>query len=254
MSGHNKWSTIKHKKGRTDAKRGKIFSRLAKELIQATRDGGKDPLSNARLRTAIASAKAVNMPNDNIDRAIKKGAGELDGAVLEELSYEAYASGGVAIMVDCLSDNRNRTAAEVRHMITKANGNLASNGAVAWMFHRKARFVIEGEKADEETLMELCFGAEVEVEEITADEDIAEILAPPESFNDLALALEADGIVPAESGVVRIPENQVQINDASVAKQVVRLLDELEDFDDVQGVVSNADFDDAVLEELAADE
>ena len=121
MSGHNKWSTIKHKKGRTDAKRGKIFSRLAKELIQATRDGGKDPLSNARLRTAIASAKAVNMPNDNIDRAIKKGAGELDGAVLEELSYEAYASGGVAIMVDCLSDNRNRTAAEVRHMVTKAN-------------------------------------------------------------------------------------------------------------------------------------
>ena len=126
MSGHNKWSTIKHKKGRTDAKRGKIFSRLAKELIQATRDGGKDPLANARLRTAIASAKAVNMPNDNIDRAIKKGAGELGAAVLEELSYEAYASGGVAIMVDCLSDNRNRTAAEVRHMITKANGNLAS--------------------------------------------------------------------------------------------------------------------------------
>ena len=206
MSGHSKWSTIKHKKGRTDAKRGKIFSRLAKELIQATRDGGKDPLSNARLRTAIASAKAVNKPNDYIDRAIKKGAGELDGAVLEALSYEAYASGGVAIMVDCLSDNRNRTAAEVRHMITKANGNLASNGAVAWMFHRKARFVIEGEKADEETLMELCFGAEVEVD------------------------------------------------DASVAKQGVRLLDELEDFDDVQGVVSNADFDDAVLEELAADE
>jgi transcriptional/translational regulatory protein YebC/TACO1 len=122
------------------------------------------------------------------------------------------------------------------------------------MFHRKARFVIEGEKADEETLMELCFGAEVEVEEITADEDIAEILAPPESFNALAMALEADGIVPAESGVVRIPENQVQINDTSVAKQVVRLLDNLEDCDDVQGVVSNADFDDAVLEELAADE
>lgn len=254
MSGHSKWSTIKHKKGRADAKRGKIFSSLSKEIIMAAKSGGKDVDANSRLRSAINAAKAVNMPNDNIDRAIKKGAGELGDAILEELSYEAYAPGGVAIMVDCLTDNRNRTAAEIRLVITRANGNLASNGSVAWMFHRKSQFVIEGEYADEENIMELCFNAGADVEDIIVDNDIATIIAPPEAFDEIVAALESKGIVAVQSSISKVPENEVQVTEIDTAKKIVRLLDALEENDDVQDVVSNANIDDAVLEKLAAED
>jgi YebC/PmpR family DNA-binding regulatory protein len=251
VAGHSKWANIKHKKAAADSKRGKIFSRCSKEITLSVRLGGKDPSANIRLRAAIASARAANMPKDNIERAIKKGAGELDGQQLEELSYEGYAAGGVAVIVDALSDNRARTAAEVRNVFNKNNGNLGSSGAVAWMFHRKARFMIEGEHADEEALMDLCFEHDCDVESIEVDGDVAEIMGPPEAFDGIATALEAAGITAAESGLSYKPENQTPVEDESIARQVFRLIDTLEDLDDVQQVYSNADVPDAVLEKLA---
>jgi YebC/PmpR family DNA-binding regulatory protein len=253
MSGHSKWSTIKHKKGAADAKRGKAFSRIAKELMLATKMGGKDPDLNIRLRSAITSAKAANMPKDVIERAIKKGAGELDGQEMVELSYEGYAPGGVAVMVDCLSDNRNRTAAEVRNIFNKNQGNLATSGAVAWMFHRKARFVVEGEHADEDALMELCFEADVDVEEINIEDGTAEIIAPADTFDQVATCLEAAGIAATESTITRLPETDTPVTDVGTAKQVLRLLDLLEDEDDVQQVYCNAEIDESILEQLAED-
>jgi YebC/PmpR family DNA-binding regulatory protein len=251
MSGHNKWSTIKHKKARTDAKRGKAFSRLGKEITLAAREGGSDPYMNPRLRTAINAAKAVNMPNDNIDRAVKKGTGELGGAVLEELLYEGYAPGGVAVIVNCLTDNRNRTAASIRSYFSKHNGNLASNGSVAWMFHRKARFTIEGPQADEDRLLELLLEAGTDVEDISVTDEVAEILAPPEAFSDIASALEEAEIPISESGVSLIPENYTMVTDPAIAKQVVRMTDAIEDDDDVQEVYTNLDMPDEMAEELA---
>ena len=253
MSGHNKWSSIKHKKAAVDAKKGKIFSRLSKELMLAAKTGGKDPDANPRLRTAIVAAKGANMPNDNIERAIKKGAGELGGQSLEELSYEGYAVGGVAVIVDCLSDNRNRTAADIRSIFSKANGTMANNGAVAWIFKRKARFVIEGEHAQEEALMELCFDAGIDVDDINVDEGQAEIITPPESFDDVVAVLEKSQISPTESGIVRVPENEVQISDISIARQVIRLLDLIEEYDDVQNVYANANIADDILEKLGTE-
>ncbi len=251
MSGHNKWSTIKHKKARTDARRGKAFSRLSKEIILAAKLGGGDMDTNSRLRTAVNSAKAVNVPNDNIERAIKKGCGELGGEVMDELTYEAYGPGGVAMIIDCLTDNRNRTAADIRHILTKANANLAETGAVAFMFERKARFIIEGEHADEVALMELFFDAEVDVEDISIDDGMAEVIAPPEAFDSVVSVLEDKGITPSESGVVRIAGTQVPVPDAKVAGQITGLIDTLEDHDDVQDVYSNADIPDAILEQLS---
>ena len=173
MSGHSKWSTIKRKKGALDAKRGKIFSRLGREITMAAREGGGDADMNPRLRQAVASAKSANMPNDNVDRAIKKGTGELAGEALEELVYEGYAAGGVAVIVTCLSDNRNRTAADVRNIFTKAGANLAGSGAVSWMFHRKSRFVVQGEQADEETLLDVLLEAGTDVEDLQVTGDTA---------------------------------------------------------------------------------
>ena len=253
MSGHNKWSSIKHKKAAVDAKKGKIFSRLSKELTLAAKTGGKDADTNPRLRSAISAAKSENMPNENIDRAIKKGTGELGGAILEELSYEGYAVGGVAVVVDCLSDNRNRIAADIRSIFSKANGSLANSGAVSWIFHRKTRFLIEGPLADEEKLMELCFDSGAELDDVTVSEGIAEIIAPPEAFGDIVQALENGKANVKESGIVRIPENEVSITDVSIARQVLRLLDLIEEYDDVQNVYSNANFDDDVLEKLSSE-
>ena len=254
MSGHNKWSSIKHKKAAADSKRGKSFSRFSKELMMATKLGGKDPESNARLRSAIAAAKNGNMPNDTIDRAIKKGAGELGDVIMEELNYEGYAVGGVAVMVDCLSDNRNRTAADIRSIFAKANGNLANSGAVNWMFHRKSKFIIDAAGKDEDSLLELCFDAEIDVDDIAIEEDQGEIIAPPEAFDQLVELFEKETITPIESGLVRIPENEVEVEDISTAKQVLRLLDALEDYDDVQNVYANASIADDILEQLAADQ
>lgn len=254
MSGHNKWSTIKHKKGAADAKRGKIFSRVSKEIIMAAKDGGPDPDLNARLRSAVAAAKAANMPNDNIERAIKKGCGGGDGVQMESLSYEGYAAGGVAVIVNCLSDNRNRTAADIRNFFNKYNCNMANSGAVSWKFHRKARFVVEGEAANEEALFELLLEGGVDVEDISVDEDIAEIIAAPEAFSDVLKALESANITPTESSVALIPENMTEVTDVKVAQQVQKFLDILEDYDDAQEVFHDMELSDEVAEQLAEEE
>ena len=253
MSGHNKWSSIKHKKGAADAKRGRIFSRLAKEITMAARDGGGDAAMNPRLRQAVVSAKAANMPNDNVDRAIKKGTGELAGQAPEELVYEGYVIAGVAIIVTCLSDNRNRTAADVRNMFTKAGASLAGSGAVAWMFHRKCRFVVEGAKADEEMLTDLLLEAGADVEDIQVSDDTAEIIGAPEAFADVAGVLEAEGIDVSESGIVLVPENTVELTSVSDARRVLRFVETLEDYDDVQEVYVNFEVADDLMEELAAE-
>ncbi len=250
MSGHNKWSTIKHKKAAADAKRGKVFTRLAKEITAAARAGGGDADMNPRLRSAITAGKNANMPNDNIDRAVKKGTGELGGDMLEELVYEGFAPGGIAILIDCLSDNRNRTAAEIRNIFTKTNNNMASNGAVARLFNRKARFAIEGEHADEEELMMLLLEADVDVEAIEVDDEQAEIIAPPEAFDAILKVLEDNEISPSESGVVRMPETTLPVTDVKTAQQIMSLMETIEENDDVQEVVSNADFSDEVLASL----
>jgi len=188
MAGHNKWSSIKHKKGALDAKRGKIFSKIAKEIAVAVKIGGNDPSSNPRLRNAIISAKAVNMPNDNVNRAIKKGSGTTESNDYEEFSYEGYAIEGVAVLVDCLSDNRNRTASEVRNIFNKNNGNLGVSGSVSWMFQRKSQFIIEDKNTNEELLMDIVL--DYGVEEINQEGDVIEIITPPESFEDVQNALK----------------------------------------------------------------
>ena len=254
MSGHNKWATIKHKKGAADAKRGKIFSRVSKEIIMAAKDGGPDPDLNARLRSAIAAAKACNMPNDNIERAIKKGCGGGEGSQMESLSYEGYAAGGVAVIVNCLSDNRNRTAADIRNFFNKYNCNMATTGAVSWKFHRKARFVIEGENADEEKLFNLLLEGGADVEDISVEEDVAEITAPAEAFKDIFGILEAAGITPTESSIALVPENMTEVNDLKVAQSVQKFLDVLEDYDDAQEVYHDMELSDEVAEALAAEE
>lgn len=251
MAGHNKWSSIKHKKAAVDAKRGKAFSRLAKEIMLAAKIGGKEPDANPRLRTAIAAAKAVNMPNDNINRAVLKGAGELDGAEMLELTYEGYAGGGVGLVVDCLSDNRNRTAAEIRSIFNKGGGNMAESGAVSRMFHRRARFLLSGDVADEEQLMELCFEHEVDVDDIVVEDGSAEILAEPHALDSIVTMLEAAGISPEESGVVKISELQVPVTEAGPARSVLRLVEALEENDDVQSVYCNADISEEVLEQIS---
>jgi YebC/PmpR family DNA-binding regulatory protein len=253
MSGHNKWSSIKHKKGAADAKRGKLFSRLSKEITMAAREGGGDPDMNARLRSAVDSAKNENMPNDNIDRAIKKGTGELEGGALEELVYEGYGPGGVAILITCLSDNRNRTAASMRTYFTKHNSSLAGSGAVAWMFHRKAQFTITGEHADEDTLLDALLEAGADAETVEAEDDEATILAPPEAFAEVLDALKAADIPVASSGVTMIPENTTPVNEVGEARQLTRLIDALEDDEDVQEVFANFEFPDDIMEKLAGE-
>jgi len=254
MSGHSKWSTIKHKKAAIDAKRGQAFSRLSKEITLAAKAGGKDLDSNPRLRTAIAAAKGVNMPNDNIDRAIKKGTGELQGAALEEITYEGYAPGGIGIIITCLTDNRNRTAANIRNVFSKNNGTLAASGAVSWQFHRKARFVVEGAAANEEKLLEILLDAGADVEDVSVVENVAEILAPPEAFAAVVAALEAAKVPVAESSINLIPETLITIQEAGIARQATRLIDILEEDDEIQAVYSNLEISDDVMAKLAAEQ
>ncbi len=251
MSGHNKWSSIKHKKGAADARRGKLFSRLTKEIMLAAREGGGDPDLNPRLRQAVNSARAANMPNDNIERAIKKATGALAGAALEEIQYEGYAPGGVAVIVHCLTDNRNRTAAEVRGIFTRHNASLG--GSVAWMFHRRCRFVVEGEHASEDRLLEVLLDAGADVEDVVVSDGTAEILAKPEAFSDVATALEKAGIPVSESSVVLAPVNTVPLNTREEARKVLRFIEALEEYDDVQVVYSNLEIPDAVMAELVAE-
>ncbi len=250
MSGHNKWSSIKHKKAAVDAKKGKAFSRVSKEIMLAVRLGGKDPSANSRLRLALSAAREANMPMDNVERAIKKASGEGGAAAMEEMTYEGFAPGGVAVMVDCLSDNKNRTGAEVRTLFNHNNGKLEGSGSVGRLFHRKARVVVTGGNANEDKLMEICLNADVNVEDISVHEDRAEITGPPEALVPILEALEKVKITPSESGLVRVPMTQAQVSDIGIARQVLRLLDKLEDHDDVKSVYSNAEIPDDVLVKL----
>ncbi len=249
MSGHSKWSTIKRKKGAADAKRGKIFTRLIKEITVAARMGGGEPDGNPRLRSAIASAKAENMPKDNIDRAIKKGTGELEGAVYEEITYEGYGPGGVAVMVECMTDNKNRTVADIRHFFSKSGGNLGESGCVAWMFDKKGSILIDKSAIDEEELMDKAL--EAGAEDVVEEDNVYQVVTAPDDFEGVREALAADGLQFIEAAVSMIPQNMVDIAEEKTAKQILRLLESLEDHDDVQSVSANFDIPDEIMESLS---
>ena len=248
MSGHSKWANIKHKKDAADKARGRIFSRLGKEIMVAAKMGGGDMDTNPRLRSSITAAKAANMPNANIERAIKKGLGELGDVTFEEIQYEGYAAGGVALLIDCLTDNRNRSASEVRTTLDRNNGNLASSGSVAYMFKRQSHFVIEGENADEDKLMDIVLDAGAE--DLIVEDGVAEIWGEPAAFEAIANALEAAGITASEAAVTRRPDNTVSITDVHTAEQILKLIDKLEDLDDVQEVTGNFEIDDSIADQV----
>src|SRR3954454_15546171 len=244
MSGHSKWATIKHKKAALDAKRGKMFTTIIKEIMIAARNGG-DPDANPRLRTAITAAKAVSMPNDNIKRAIMRGTGELEGGMIEEFTYEGYGPAGVAIIVEVATDNKNRTVSEVRHAFSKNGGNMGEQGSVAWMFDRKGQIILEGENLDEDELMNLVL--EAGADDLRQDGDTWEVLTAPESLNTVQEAIEKAKIPIAAAKVAMIPKNTVQVEGKNVAG-LMRLIDALEEHDDVQNVYSNADIDEKEME------
>ncbi|WP_446742982.1 YebC/PmpR family DNA-binding transcriptional regulator [Silvibacterium acidisoli] len=248
MSGHSKWATIKHKKGALDAKRGKIFTRLIKEITIAARQGGGDPDGNPRLRTAIAAAKAENMPADNIKRGIQRGTGELPGAVYEEISFEGYGPGGVAIIVDCTTDNRNRAVSEIRHAFTKNGGNLGEPNSVRFMFTKKGIIAIAKDAADEDKLMGIVL--EAGGEDLNDEGENWEITTDPANWEAVSEAVKAAGIEPLHSEVTMIASTYTKLEGAA-ANQCLRLLEVLEDHDDVQNVYSNFDMDAAQLEEVA---
>ena len=249
MSGHSKWSTIKRKKGAVDAKRGKIFTRLIKEITVAARMGGGDPIGKPRLRAAIASAKTENMPKDNIERAIKKGTGELEGAVYEEITYEGYGPGGVAILVDCMTDNKNRTVADIRHYFSKSGGNLGESGCVSWMFTKKGTILVDKETINEEELMEKAL--EAGAEDVVEEDNVFQVETSPDDFEDVREALEADGVKFIEAAVAMVPQNTVDITDEKTAGQILTLLERLEDHDDVQNVYANFDIPDDIMESVS---
>jgi len=249
VSGHSKWSTIKRKKGAIDSKRGKIFTRLIKEITVAARMGGGDPEGNPRLRSAIASAKTENMPKDNIDRAIKKGTGELEGAVYDEITYEGYGPGGVAVLVDCMTDNKNRTVADIRHAFSKSGGNLGESGCVAWMFDKKGTILVDKETIDEEELMDKAL--EAGAQDVVEEDNIYQVETTPDDFEGVREALEADGIKFIEASVTMVPQNVVEITEESSARQILRLLESLEEHDDVQNVFSNFDISDEIMEAIS---
>jgi YebC/PmpR family DNA-binding regulatory protein len=249
VSGHSKWSTIKRKKGAADAKRGRIFTRLIKEITVAARMGGGDPEGNPRLRSAIASAKSDNMPKDNIERAIKKGTGELEGAVYEEISYEGYGPGGVAILVDCMTDNKNRTVADIRHSFSKSGGNLGESGSVSWMFEKKGSILIGKDAIGEEELMDKAL--EAGAEDVVEEDSVFQVVTTPDDFEAVREALEADGVKFIEASVAMIPQNVVEITEEKPAKQILRLMETLEDHDDVQSVSANFDIPDEIMEAVS---
>ncbi len=252
MSGHSKWSSIKHKKAATDAKRGKIFSKLSKEIMVAAREGGGDPDMNPRLRTVLETARAANMPADNIERAIKKGTGELEGVTYEEMQYAGYAPGGVAVLIDALTDNRNRTASEIRTIFNKNNGNLADVSNVAWMFERVGLFVVRKEDIDEDDLLTLAL--EAGADDMSPQEDGSgyEIRTSVENFAAVGKALKDRNIQPAVAEITYLPQNTVQIDEAKTARAVLRLLEQIEDQDDVQNVYANFDIPEEILAALSA--
>ncbi len=244
MSGHSKWSTIKHKKGAADAKRGKIFTKLIKEITVAARMGGGDIDANPRLRSAVQAAKTENMPKDNIERAIKKGTGELEGVNYEEISYEGYGPGGAAVLIESLTDNKNRTVAEVRHIFSKTGGNLGENGCVAWMFDLKGYLAVARDAVDEEQLMEAAL--EAGAEDVREEEDLFEVITAPGDFESVKEALDKAAIPISEAEVTMLPQNTTNLA-GKEAEQMVRLMDMLEDCDDVQKVYTNADIPEEVI-------
>ncbi len=248
MSGHSKWANIKHQKDAADKKRGRIFSRLGKEIMVATKMGGSDAAGNPRLRAALAAARAANMPNANIERAIKKGAGELGDVIYKEIVYEGYAPGGVGVLVECLTDNTNRSSSEVRFAFDRNNGNLGTSGSVLRMFSRQAHFIITGEWADEDKLMELVL--DNGGNDLSVEDGIAEIWADPENFEALVNAFTAAGIPTEQAEVIRRPETTVELTEASIAKQVLRLVEKLEELDDVQLVTANFEIADEIADQL----
>jgi YebC/PmpR family DNA-binding regulatory protein len=248
MSGHSHWAGIKHKKALVDAKRGKLWSRLAKAIIIAAKHGGGDPDANLRLRYAIDDAKAVSMPKENIQRAIKRGTGELAGAALEELIYEGYGSGGVAILCEVLTDSRNRTAGEVRKIFELADGKLGGTGCVAWMFDNKGLFLIPTTAIDEEKLMEVAL--EAGADDVKRIEEKFEVTCDPAIYRDLSKALADAGITPEASEITRIAKNMVDIDDPDMARKILKLIENLDDHDDVQNVASNFNIPDAVMKAI----
>jgi YebC/PmpR family DNA-binding regulatory protein len=247
MSGHNKWSTIKHKKGAADAKRGQLFSKIVKEITVAARMGGGDIEGNARLRSAVMTARAASMPKENIDRAIKKGTGELEGYNLEEITYEGYGPGGVAILVNVMTDNKNRAVADIRHLFSKYNGNMGETGCVNWMFSKKGFASIEKSTVDEETLYDVAL--DVGAEDISDQGDTFEILIAPEDIEKLRTALEAKGIKYNQLEVQMVPQTNVTLA-GKQAQQVLKLMDLLEELDDVQSISSNFDITDEEMAQL----
>lgn len=248
MSGHSKWASIKHKKALVDAKRGKAFTKVIREITVAAKQGGGDPDSNPRLRLAISIAKGVNMPADNIERAIKKGTGTLEGATYEEVIYEGYGPEGAAIYVQCLTDNKNRTASEIRNMFTKKGGNMAGAGSVAWLFEKKGLIVVDQKQASEDQLMELVLAAGAE--DLSKTGDKFEVLTSPNDFEAVRKALEAAKIHPESASIQIIPKTLVPVS-ADNARTVLNLIEAFEDHDDVQNVYTNCDIPDEVMKEIS---
>jgi YebC/PmpR family DNA-binding regulatory protein len=238
MSGHSKWHSIKHKKGAIDAKRGKAFSKLIKELTVAARIGGGDVDANPRLRKAMDDAKALNMPKDTMMNAVKRGTGEIAGAAIEDITYEGYGAGGVAVFIECQTDNRVRTVAEIRHILSKNGGNLGENGSVSWMFQKKGSIIVDATAVDEEKIMEIAI--EAGAEDVSGDGEAWEVVTSPEDFNAVLEAIKGATIEPLAAEVAMRPTNSVQVT-GTTAQQVLRMMDSLEDHDDVASVAANFD-------------
>ncbi len=247
MSGHSKWSTIKRKKEKVDSARGKIFTKLIKEITVAARHGGGDQESNPRLRTAVLAAKSDNMPQDNIDRAIKRGTGELEGVTYDEVTYEGYGPGGVAMLIEALTDNKNRTLPEVRHAFSKHGGNMGDTGSVAWLFEQKGFIIVSKEDQDPDEIMMIAL--ESGAEDIDDEGDTIDVVTSPADFESVRSQLESAGIKSARAEISRIPQNTVNV-EGSEAEKVLRLMEILEDNDDVQNVYANFDIDEKVMESL----
>ncbi|MCG3112524.1 MAG: YebC/PmpR family DNA-binding transcriptional regulator [Candidatus Manganitrophus sp. SB1] len=249
MSGHSKWATTKHKKAAADSKRGKIFTKIIREITVAAKIGGGDPEGNPRLRTAILKAKENNMPADNIKKAVQKGTGELPGVSYEEMTYEGYGPGGVAIIIQLLSDNKNRTVSEIRHLLSKSGGNMGESGSVAWMFQKKGYLSIEKQKADEDKLMSVALDAGAE--DIRSDDPtIFEVIAAPADFEKVKKAMTDAGLTPSYAEVTLLPQTYIRL-DGKEAEQMLRLMEALEDHDDVQNVYANFDIPDEVMAKVA---
>jgi YebC/PmpR family DNA-binding regulatory protein len=248
MSGHSKWATIKHKKGALDAKRGKIFSKISKELMVAAKQGGSDPGKNPTLRNVIEKARSVNMPGDNVDRAIKKGAGELQGQSFEEIVYEGFASGGVAMIIQVLTDNKNRAASEIRHIFTRHGSSFATHGSVSRGFVRKGQIFVEASAVEEDKLLSVALDAGAE--DVKQDGDQFEILTDPATFADVVQALEKAGIPRVGAEVSLVPLSYVSVTDKAVAASVMKFVSDLEEHDDVQNVYTNMDVAEAILKDL----